>query len=61
MECKNKRYVADPFIASKAVNYPTGTDAVVTSEGDEISRKVVGKKGRKIGEKNDGEKARREI
>lgn len=33
MECKNKRYVADPFIASKAVNYPTGTDAAENSVG----------------------------
>lgn len=24
MECKNKRYVADPFIAFRAVNYPGG-------------------------------------
>lgn len=24
MECKNKRYVADPFIAFGAVNYPGG-------------------------------------
>lgn len=25
MECKNKRYVADPFIAFQAVNYPAET------------------------------------
>ena len=25
MECKNKRYVADPFIAFEAVNYPAET------------------------------------
>lgn len=34
MECKNRRYVVDPFIASEAVNYPWGTDAVETSAGE---------------------------
>lgn len=28
MECKNKRYVVDPFIAFEAVNYPAETRIV---------------------------------
>lgn len=57
MECKNKRYVADPFIASKAVNYPTGTDAAETSVGGWRAREVTKSEGR---EREGGRESERE-